>query len=70
VHVSDARGFVAQSSARYDLIQLAALDSFAAAAGGLRAASESYLYTLEAFADYLAHLAPGGYLAISGWVEL
>jgi SAM-dependent methyltransferase len=70
VHVADARGFLARSTGRYDLIQLAALDSIAAAAGGLRAASESYLYTVDAFEEYLAHLAPGGYLAVSGWVEL
>jgi spermidine synthase len=70
VHVADARGFVARSEGRYDLIQLAALDSIAAGAGGLRAASESYLYTVEAFEAYLARLAPGGYLAVSSWVEL
>jgi hypothetical protein len=70
VHVADVRGFVARSDGRYDLIQLAAFDSVAAGAAGLRAASENYFYTVEAFEAYLAHLAPGGYLAVSGWVEL
>ena len=39
---------VAASGQRWDLIQLALLDSFAASSAGLYALSESYLYTREA----------------------
>jgi SAM-dependent methyltransferase len=70
VHVAEARGFVAASDARYDLIQLALVDAFGASAAGLHALNESYLYTVEALEEYLTHLAPGGYLAISRWVKL
>ena len=66
----EARGFVAASSERYDLIQIALLDSFSAASAGLYALSESYLYTVQAFQDYLRHLNPGGMLAITRWVTL
>lgn len=70
VHVGEARGFVAASQARYDLIQVALLDAFGAASAGLYALSESYLYTVEALQLYLGRLAPGGYLAITRWVTL
>lgn len=70
VHVAEARGFVAASDERYDLIQVALLDSFSASSAGLHALSENYLYTVEAVQDALRHLQPGGLLAITRWVTL
>jgi len=70
VHIDEARGFVAKSLARYDLIQVALLDAFSAAAAGLHGLTESYLYTVEALGLYLDHLQPGGLLAITRWVTL
>jgi spermidine synthase len=70
VHVAEARSFVAGSGDRYDLIQLPLLDSLATAAAGTLSLSESYVYTVEAFAQYLEHLRPGGYLAITRWQNL
>ena len=70
VHIGEARGFVAGNSGRYDLIQVALLDAFGASSAGLYALSESYLYTVEALQEYLHHLAPGGLLAITRWVNL
>ena len=70
VHVDEARGFVAASREHYDLIQLALLDAFNASSAGLYALNESYVYTVEALQDYIAHLAPGGMLAITRWIRL
>lgn len=70
VHIADARAFVAGSRARYDLIQLALVDAFGAAAAGLTALSESYLYTVEAMNAYLDRLEHGGLLAITRWIDL
>jgi len=70
VHAAEARGFVATSTRRYDLIQLPLLDSFATSAAGLYALNESYLYTVEALSTYIRHLNPDGYLAISRWINL
>lgn len=70
VHVDEARGFVAAANGHYDLIQLALLDAFNASSAGLYALNESYLYTVEALDEYLAHLYPDGLLAISRWVLL
>jgi hypothetical protein len=70
LHVGEARGFVAASEERYDLIQLPLLDAFAAAAAGTISLSASFVYTIEAFETYLEHLAQGGYLAITRWLKL
>ena len=70
VHLAEARGFVAASWQRYDLIQLSLLDAFTTSAAGLYGLNESYLYTVEALQAYLAHLRPGGYLALTRWVRL
>jgi spermidine synthase len=70
VHIGEARGFVAASNDRYDLIQLPLLDAFAAAAAGTLSLSESFVYTIEALETYLEHLAPGGWLAITRWLKL
>lgn len=70
VYEAEARGFVNNSDARYDLIQLALLDSFGTASAGLYGLSENYLYTVEALQTYLSRLAPGGMLAITRWLTL
>jgi hypothetical protein len=70
VHLAEARGFVAASGDRYDIIQVALMDSFGAASAGLYSLSENYLYTTEAFGDYLARLKPDGMLAVTRWVTL
>lgn len=70
VRIEEARGFFSGNPHRYDLIQVELIDSFAASSAGLLALNESYLYTVEAFGEYLASLATDGYLAISRWVKL
>ena len=70
VHTDEARGFVAKSDTRYDLVHLGLLDSFAASGAGVQALNESYLYTVEALTEYLEHTAPGGILAITRWLKL
>jgi hypothetical protein len=70
LHVADARGFVKRSRQAYDLIQISLLDAWGASGAGLYSLNENYLYTVEALQDYIARLAPGGYLAISRWIKL
>lgn len=69
VHVAEARGFVRGTTKRYDLIQIALLDSVSASAAGTHALSESYLYTVEAFTDLYQHLTPGGIISITRWLK-
>ncbi|MBI4699974.1 MAG: hypothetical protein HY744_02215 [Deltaproteobacteria bacterium] len=61
---AEGRAFVRRSRARYDVIQLAGADTFTALSSGAHSLAEAHLYTLEAFADYFAHLAPGGCLSV------
>ena len=69
-HVADARSFAARSSEEWDLIQIALVDSFSAAAAGVHALDESLLYTVEAFETFLDRLAPEGVLAVTRWLKL
>ena len=63
----EARSYIRRSSDRYDLIVMTVVDSWAALASGSYALTESYLYTSEAFGDYLGHLTDGGALAVGRW---
>ena len=70
IYIKEARSFLSGTLARYDLIQLALIDAFNASSSGLYALNEGYLYTVEALREYLAHLKPDGYLAITRWIKL
>ena len=69
LHIAEARGFVAGTDRRFDLIALPLLNSFAASAGAA-SLNPSFVYTVEAIGTYLDHLRPGGYLAITRWLKL
>jgi spermidine synthase len=60
----EGRHFVRRTRERYDLIQITGVDTLAATAQGAYVLAENYLYTVEAFHDYLDRLAPGGILSI------
>ena len=70
IHTKEARGFVAQTDAQYDLIHIGLLDSVGASGASVQSLNESYLYTVEAMRNYLEHTAPGGVLAITRWLKL
>ena len=70
LHIDEARGYLAKSEQRYDLIQLSLVDAFNASASGLYALNESYLYTIEALRLYLDHIEPGGFLALTRWIKV
>ena len=65
-----ARQFLAATDNHFDLIQISLTDSFGNSAGGLQSSSESYLYTVEAFTQYLDCLSDSGLLAITRWIKL
>jgi len=68
--VAEGRGFIQSGRKKYDLIQIALLDSFSASSAGVYALSETYLYTLEAIKEYLRHLTPEGILSITRWLKM
>jgi hypothetical protein len=69
VDIAEARTFVESARQQWDVIDISLVDSFAAAAVGLGAVSETYLYTKEALASYVQHLRPEGVLAVTRWIR-
>jgi len=67
VVVGEGRNVIARSKEKYDVIQLSQVDTWAAASSGAYSLSENYLYTVEAFHDYLDHLTPSGVLTVGRW---
>lgn len=64
---ADGRSFIARCEKLFDVIVLNGTDTFSASVSGGYALAEDYLYTVEAFQDYIKHLASGGTLALSRW---
>jgi hypothetical protein len=65
--VSDGRSWIRSTQQHFDVVQMTLVDTWASTAAGAFALSENNLYTVEAFQNYFAHLAPDGILAITRW---
>jgi hypothetical protein len=61
----EGRSFVRRSKEKYDVIISIQTMTAAAVTSGALAMSESYMFTREAFADYLDHLTPDGVILIT-----
>lgn len=65
--IEDGRSYVRRSTEKYGVIQATLVDTWASTAAGAYALSESNLYTVEAFVDYLSHLDDDGLLTFTRW---
>jgi hypothetical protein len=65
VQVGDGRSTLAQSDARYGVINIGFTNTLSGNAAQGYALTENNLYTEEAFDEYFDHLAPGGLLTVS-----
>src|ERR687886_2985701 len=67
--IDDGRRFISSTNSKYDKIVIKLVDSWAAQLAGGYALSENYLYTVEAFQQYLRHLDKdnGGMLVMTRW---
>ena len=63
--VSEGRHFLSRERRTFDVIQLSGVDTWAAQSAGAFALTESFIYTAEAFDEYLAHLKPNGIVNFS-----
>jgi hypothetical protein len=63
----EARSWVTRQAQRFDIIQVSLIDTWAATAAGAYVLTENSLYTEEAWATFLEHLAPDGILSVSRW---
>jgi hypothetical protein len=69
VLVDEGRSVLRREGERYDLIYLSQVVTLAAERSGY-ALTENSIYTVQAFADYLAHLTPEGRIAMKLYDEL
>lgn len=63
----EGRSCIARSTENFDVIQITLIDTWAASVSGAYSLSENYLYTTEAFAEYISHLSDDGMLSITRW---
>jgi len=72
LYIDDGRRFISSTHSKYDVIFIRLVDSWAAQLAGGYALSENYLYTVEAFEQYLRHLDQNnGLLSMVRWnIEL
>jgi len=63
----DARSYLARERERFDIIQIAMIDTWAATAAGAFALTENSLYTVEAWTLFLERLTANGVLTVSRW---
>jgi hypothetical protein len=63
--IGDGRSTLSERDTRYDQVHLGFTDTYSGNSAQAFALTENNLYTVEAFQEYLDHLAPGGVLNIS-----
>jgi SAM-dependent methyltransferase len=73
VHLDDGRNFLHSTQKQYDLIVYALVDSLVLHSSHSNIRLESYLFTMEAFADIKKRLRPGGMFVMynyfrQGWI--
>jgi hypothetical protein len=64
IHKDEGRSWLRRSQDKYDIIQMTGTDTYAALASGSYVMAESYLYTAEAYDDYLSHLTDDGVIGV------
>lgn len=68
VEVSESRSFVGRTEDKYDIIQLTLAEGASVSSTGVYALTENYVYTIDAFGEYLRHLTDEGILSVTRWV--
>jgi spermidine synthase len=70
VVAENSRSYLRRTPEQFDIIQFSLSESFQAVTSGAYSLAENYLFTRESFADAYAHLAPGGLLVVTRWLQL
>jgi len=63
--VGEIRSYLRKTKKHYDLLQLSISNALGASSSGVYGLVEDYIFTEEAFSQYLDHLKVGGFLAIT-----
>jgi spermidine synthase len=70
VVVENGRSYVCRVGEKFDIVQVSLADTYRPVTSGAYSLSENYLYTVEAFVDYLSRLSEGGLLVVSRWLQM
>jgi len=70
VAAEGVRSYLRRSEEQFNVVQVSLTDSFRVVAAGAYSLSENYRYTVEAFEEYYQHLAPGGILSVTRWIQV
>jgi len=62
---ADGRSFARSTKERFDIVQLSGVDTFTVHSASAMVTAEDYLYTVDAFADFLGLLHEDGVLAVT-----
>lgn len=69
VYTESDRSYLRRTRNQFDVIVLSLASSFHPVRSGAYTLAEDYRYTVESFDDILAHLAPGGLLVATRWLQ-
>jgi hypothetical protein len=67
VVVDEGRSFLRRSEQSFDIVQMTGVDTLAALNSGAYVLAENYLYTVEAYVDFMKHLRKDGLLSVAFW---
>ncbi len=65
----DGRSYLRRSQEQFDIVQVSLAEGYRPVGSGAYSLSENYLYTTEAFVEYLNHLTPQGTLVVHRWLQ-
>jgi len=68
LEITEGRSYIRNFQGTFDIIHISLVDTWAAASTGAYSLAENYLYTKEAFIDYIDHLSPDGILTVTRWL--
>ena len=67
---SAPRGYLRRTRRQFDVIQLGLAEGFRPVTAGAFSLAEDYSHTVEAFEECYRHLAPGGVLVATRWLQV
>lgn len=68
ITTGEIRSYLSKTKKHYDLLQLSISNALGASSTGIYGLVEDYLFTEEAFNQYLDHLKEGGFFAITSYL--
>lgn len=65
--VEDARTFISRQKSAFDVVQISVIDTQVVSSSGALSLTENSLYTVEAWQEFIASLAPDGMVSCTRW---